>query len=798
MSPAVHGPLLCSKASQNYLAGSFSECLFTIITKADLLPGVVRDFRNFYVRGPQYTGPPTPTASRTRLNAHPTSLSQLQHACLHAVMRARTPGLRLRPMDWSHTQNRIGTVTGFFVSRIVRGVVLPFTCFATTAPVCFRQVCSPGASRMFGTGGSSSDQQKPGGGSLFGTPAGQQTGRLFGSTATGGGGLFGGTQASSTGGLFGTSTSSQQPPTTSLFGTAPTQSTVGGATQPPATTTTGGGLFGASATPGAPTTSLFGAAKPSDQPTGGLFGGGASQPPAVGTAPTTSLFGGTTQPATGGGGLFGAPAPKQQATTGLFGTPTPATGGIFGTAAKPAQPAAAPAAGGLFGAPTAAATPGTTEPTAAGAAAAGTTPSLFVQPKVAAPTAPSLFGAAPTTAAPTTPTGGLFGAKPAETPAAGGGLFGTATAAPAAKTAEPASTGLFGKPGAESAAPTSLFGAAKPATPAGGLFGAKPAEAAPSLTGGLFGAAKLAEAAAAPTTTTMETAAAAAPSTAPSLFGAKPAEGAAAPSLFGAAKPAEAPATPSLFGAAGAGAPSLFGAKAPPPEKAPEAKEVGKPQKPAEPATPYLPVFGAPAKPSAAAPAEKPPALEVPKGLEGSYYERVDDLLRSWEQRTKRQVAAFGRFAEAVMTLDLDLCNSVATVQKLQHAQAAIENKQQEIDSSLDQIEKHQATLAETLQRLQCVLAPPSTGGAPGGEYEGSLADKLQSKLQALATNLDDSEAAINELIGDVNKVHDSLHPGTLGEVIGLLNMQQRSISRLYMEAQALRERLGQLDTRLH
>jgi nuclear pore complex protein Nup93 len=92
--------------------------------------------------------------------------------------------------------------------------------------------------------------------------------------------------------------------------------------------------------------------------------------------------------------------------------------------------------------------------------------------------------------------GGLFGTKPAATPALGGSLFGGAAATPPASSAGQTGGSLFGNPlggTSQPAAGGSLFGggsaaAAKPATSS--LFGAPAATSQPAVTttgGGLFG-----------------------------------------------------------------------------------------------------------------------------------------------------------------------------------------------------------------------------------------------------------------------------------------------------------------------
>ncbi|XP_052868912.1 nuclear pore complex protein Nup98-Nup96 [Anopheles cruzii] len=198
-----------------------------------------------------------------------------------------------------------------------------------------------------------------------------------------------------------------------------------------------------------------------------------------------------------GGGLFGGAAQ----TTGLFGTTTQQTSGLFG------QNAAAPATGGLFGTSTNTFGATTTPPfgTTAG--------STFGKP----------FGNAPATSAPgfgfaqsTTSTLGGLGANKPAFGAPGTGLFGQ-TATPATNTfgqtsafggfgTQTAATqpgGLFSGAGTAGAAPAAgAFGTLAPSTgtsfsfgsntqtnqPAGStLFGAKPANTFGTLGGTTFG-----------------------------------------------------------------------------------------------------------------------------------------------------------------------------------------------------------------------------------------------------------------------------------------------------------------------
>ncbi|KAK8847439.1 hypothetical protein IAR55_005297 [Kwoniella newhampshirensis] len=199
-------------------------------------------------------------------------------------------------------------------------------------------------------GFSTPNPQASSGSSLFGSapqqPANPST-SLFGSTQQQqqqqqqpAGGAAGGT------GLFGSTTNSQsQPQTGSLFGSAPSQPSIGN--------NTSAGLFGSTQQNQPSGGGLFGQTQNSSQPQqqqqgGGLFGNASSTNTAAGGGGLfgqqaqkpagTGLFGSTTQQPSTSGGLFGSTTQQQPATQG---------GGLFGSTSQPAQQG-----GGLFGSAT--------------------------------------------------------------------------------------------------------------------------------------------------------------------------------------------------------------------------------------------------------------------------------------------------------------------------------------------------------------------------------------------------------------------------------------------------------------
>ncbi|KAK4238742.1 hypothetical protein C8A03DRAFT_43541 [Achaetomium macrosporum] len=176
----------------------------------------------------------------------------------------------------------------------------------------------------------------------------------------------------------------------------------------------GGGLFGTATSQPAQGGSLFGTTTSQPQQTGSLFGSTTTQTPASQPQQTGGLFGqttATTQPQQTGS-LFGTTTTQQQQQQ-----PQQTGGGLFGNTAS-TQPTQT---GGLFGGAT------QTQPAQTGGLIGSSTTQQQQQPQATG----GLFGGQTST------TGGMFGAKPAQT-TAGGGLFG--------QTAKPQTGGLFQQP----------------------------------------------------------------------------------------------------------------------------------------------------------------------------------------------------------------------------------------------------------------------------------------------------------------------------------------------------------------
>ncbi|THD20885.1 Methyltransferase protein 11A [Fasciola hepatica] len=296
---------------------------------------------------------------------------------------------------------------------------------------------------------------------LFGgsfSATGAPSAGLFGAVAT--------TSAPATAGLFGLSTATSNAPSIGLFGAKSMPATTT-TTQPSATspnTQQTGGLFGALGhAPQQNTGSNTGTKEISNLFSGSSFGLGSAAispqtPPQnvfgrPSAAPTASpgLFGAPSKPA--GAGLFGAPAFGANITspntgTGLFGSSSPASTGLFGSVGTSER-------GGLFGTSTATTTAST-----------------------------GLFGSSATAVSSPSNTGGLFGSSGSTAPPAGGGLFGSSASGGFG------SRPVFDNSGFGSAAAQPSFGvggAVAFGSTGGSLLGANPLSLPANTGASLFG-----------------------------------------------------------------------------------------------------------------------------------------------------------------------------------------------------------------------------------------------------------------------------------------------------------------------
>lgn len=174
--------------------------------------------------------------------------------------------------------------------------------------------------------------------------------------------------------------------------------------------------------------------------------------------------------------------------------------------------------------------------------------------------------------------------------------------------------------------------------------------------------------------------------------------------------------------------------------------------------------------------------------LDSQQFRRVEELLVSWKTRTKKQVEEISRIAENVTALDLELCETVGRLEKLQAQKVQAENHQREIDAALEQIERHQRSLLESLESVEASLVAEVEGSKPPN---GHLQHPLPAAVRALQTALEDSESRVTELTHEVNSIQKLLFPGSTGEFVQQLNENQRALARLEEDSQLVKEKVA-------
>lgn len=171
--------------------------------------------------------------------------------------------------------------------------------------------------------------------------------------------------------------------------------------------------------------------------------------------------------------------------------------------------------------------------------------------------------------------------------------------------------------------------------------------------------------------------------------------------------------------------------------------------------------------------------------LESQQYRRVEELLVSWETRAKKHIGEISRLAESVTALDLELCETVGRLEKLQTQKLQAENHQREIDAALEQIERHQRSLLESLEAVEASLV------ADVEESDAGCQHPLPAAVRALQTALEDSESRVTELTHEINSIQKLLFPGPTGEFVQQLNENQRALARLEEDSQLVKEKIG-------
>ncbi|KAG0321171.1 FG-nucleoporin nsp1, partial [Dissophora globulifera] len=468
------------------------------------------------------------------------------------------------------------------------------------------------------------------------------------------------------------------------------------------------------------------------------------------------------------GGGFGSTA---GGTNNLFGakpaTSTPTAS--FGFGSTPASTGfGAPASTG-FGAPAS---------TGFGAAASGA-PSMFGGASAPAATA-SPFGApAPTTSA---PGAGLFGGS---TPAAGGfGGFGApATSAPspsplsfggtpASSAAAAAAPSPFGATsaapsfGAPTAGSTSLFGGAKPTTPAGGLFGAT--SAAPATTA----------ATASPFGSSLNIGSSAAPAAA-SLFGAgaKPAgptgltigvsSGAGSASSLFAPKPAAPSFGSTLASTTTTSAPApAFGLSiggGTTPASSGGALSLGATSAPGF-SLGAAPAASSSITPGATSLTTKPQddsssKIAVPPTPSALRNKSMDEIVQQWSKQLEEHTKAFREQAKKISEWDGKLFKNGDQISKLYQTTVKTEETQRTIDQNLDYIDAQQQELSgildlyeEQVQKLFEKDATTAGVNASGLRPVDEQREQTYSLAENLNKQLDDMSLNLTSMIEDINQ----------------------------------------------
>ena len=354
-------------------------------------------------------------------------------------------------------------------------------------------------------------------------------------------------------------------------------------------------------------------------------------------------------------------------------------------------------------------------------------------------------------------------------------MFGGGTA-PAAPTAAPAGTPLFGGPAtapAPGAAATPLFGGSAPPT------SSTPAAATTTLFGGGGGGAAAPAATPAAATGTLSFGGPATASSTPAkttpLFG-----GAATTStpLFGGAAPAtSAPAATPLFGGATTSGLAATGTIPAPGAAAALAASALAPAAPA----------------SAAPPAAPAPA--APSEVRGK---TVEEIVNQWNRELEYRSRAFVTSAKALAECDRIVLQNRSTLFKLEDDIGSITTSQDSLNRQLEVLEMHQRQVNDALrameQEAERVFAEERSmcdAGDPALERD-SLYEMAEEVGAQLAHMSDDLREAVTLVNARVDEHHSNLSE-PVAAIVSTLNNQMRALSWIEKQTAELKSNMDVL-----
>ena len=106
-------------------------------------------------------------------------------------------------------------------------------------------------------------------------------------------------------------------------------------------------------------------------------------------------------------------------------------------------------------------------------------------------------------------------------------------------------------------------------------------------------------------------------------------------------------------------------------------------------------------------------------------HRKVEELLRSWEERISNQTTTFARFADQILQVDTSIIANANKLREMSQDTSQLRHKQETVDQSIKQLNEQQDSLAQLLNQLQDALATRGGGARAEGTATHSKAVML-------------------------------------------------------------------------
>lgn len=154
-----------------------------------------------------------------------------------------------------------------------------------------------------------------------------------------------------------------------------------------------------------------------------------------------------------------------------------------------------------------------------------------------------------------------------------------------------------------------------------------------------------------------------------------------------------------------------------------------------------------------------------------------------------KQAQDFDNFANQIVQFDTEYIANMCKATKLQREYEQLQERQQRMDLSIEQIRSQQEALQALLQQLEGVLKPKLPPDV------GSTRTHHQAKV--LTMQIDELDRGAEELAKETKKVQASLYEEPLTTVVQVLDAHASALDAIQAQANTVVQRLRVVESTL-